>query len=133
VNTTGGFIDVAAGGSWRPKTDSSENIVHVDAGLLKELELYRGEPTATVLRQPSRGVEDAVTWLRRQGITASKPLHTLRKEFGSMVYAATDLLVAAKQLRHSTTKVTESFYVEPRKQYAPPIGQMLSSDTDDAG
>jgi integrase len=127
VNAKGQFIDVAAGGSWRPKTDASENLVYVDAGMIAELENFRGQPESTVLEKPYVGTNDAAAWLRGQGIKANKPLHTLRKEFGSLVYNATDLLVASRQLRHSATKVTESFYVEPRKQYAPEIGAMLAA------
>ena len=54
------------------------------------------------------------------------PLHTLRKEFGSIVNEASDLFTASKALRHSSLAVTAATYVENRKRVAPDIGAMLT-------
>jgi integrase len=54
-------------------------------------------------------------------------MHTLRKEFGSIVCQSADLLTASKQLRHSSLAVTAGIYVESRRKAAPAIGAMLGS------
>jgi hypothetical protein len=51
-----------------------------------------------------------LAWLRKMGITDSKPCHLLRKEFGSYVATAFGLFVSQRLLGHSAPSVTEAFY-----------------------
>jgi integrase len=62
-------------------------------------------------------------------VNAHKPLHTLRKEFGSIINEAADLYTASKALRHSSLSVTAGVYVDSRKRVAPDIGAMLAAKT----
>ena len=58
----------------------------------------------TLKRQAAaRGVtlERLSAWLRKHGVTARKPIHELRKEFGSMINRKHGLSAASDQLRHS--------------------------------
>ena len=55
-----------------------------------------------------------VTWLRVHGIKTRNPLHTLRKEAGSLVYKGGDLLAASRFLRHADTAVTAQHYVSTK-------------------
>jgi integrase len=69
-----------------------------------------------VLRQSQRIQSQATTWLRQQGIMTAKPLHTLRKEFGSVVASSGDIHQAQRQLRHaqiSTTAKDSTLQVMP--------------------
>jgi integrase len=122
ISTLAGFW-VEITGEWEAKTAESEGSVDVDAGLLAELAPYRTGPADNVVARDA--LEHAVRWLRGQGIDANKPLHTLRKEFGSIVAHGADLLTASRQLRHSSLTVTAAVYVEARKRAAPAIGAML--------
>lgn len=124
VNAKKSKIDVSAGGSWTPKTLESEAAVYVDPSMIAELEHFRTGNDDNVTTPA--GLESAIFWLRRQGIRDDKPLHTLRKEFGSIVAQSADLFTASKQLRHSSLAVTAAYYVENRKQVAPDIGKMLA-------
>lgn len=54
------------------------------------------------------------SWLKAHGVRARKPLHELRKEFGSILCAAGGIYAASRGLRHSSVKVTEAHYVEHR-------------------
>lgn len=125
VDFTAGKVWIEIGGQWEAKTTESEAAVDVDEGLLRELLPYQAGPDDRVVAADAG--EHAVRWLRKQGMDASinKPLHTLRKEFGSIVTAGADLLTASRQLRHSSLAVTAAFYVEARKKAAPRIGAML--------
>lgn len=49
-------------------------------------------------------------WLKSRGVTDSKPLHQLRKEFGSIVATQHGLFVASRTLGHSSYDVTLSHY-----------------------
>jgi integrase len=54
--------------------------------------------------------------LRKHGITARKPIHELRKEFGSMVNRKHGLTAAKDSLRHADIAITAAHYIDwPRK------------------
>lgn len=55
-------------------------------------------------------------WLREKGITDQKPLHMLRKEFGSLIASNYDIFAASRALRHSSLQMTVSVYAEERSQ-----------------
>ena len=54
-------------------------------------------------------------WLRDQGIDSRQPLHSLRKEFGSMVNQRGGIVAAMEMLGHSNISTTAGIYVEHRK------------------
>ena len=51
-------------------------------------------------------------WLRSKGVNSKTPLHSLRKEFGSLIYDRYGILAASEQLRHGGIEVTARHYVE---------------------
>lgn len=53
-------------------------------------------------------------WLRAKGVTDAKPLHTLRKEAGSLVCKSGGLLAASRFLRHADIAITAQHYVDQR-------------------
>jgi integrase len=65
-------------------------------------------------------------WLRRQGVTDEKPLHTLRKEFGSLVNRAHGIHAASKALRHADINVTNNFYTDSRARVTPGLGKLFA-------
>lgn len=65
------------------------------------------------------------TWLRAHGVSEDKPLHSLRKEFGSIICAAADIHAASRQLRHSSLATTAAFYTDSRKRVTVPVAQLL--------
>jgi len=57
---------------------------------------------------------------------AAKPLHSLRKEFGSLILERDGIYAASQALRHTKTAITETFYVATRTKSMPGIGQLLA-------
>lgn len=126
---------------FQTKTDESLGIVYVDPGLLAELKRHIDDSGLFVIAPsiapaPNRApgyyrcdevLKRVTSWLRAHGITSAMPLHTLRKEFGSLVNAATDIHTASRQLRHATIKMTAAVYTDNRRRPAAavPIGAML--------
>ena len=111
---------------WKPKTGSSHAPVDVSPTLIALILLRRGNDAKGHV--VGRGATDrACAWLRANGVDGEKPLHMLRKEFGSLVLLSSDLVAAQRQLRHSTINLTASVYVENRRHAAPDIGSMLAS------
>jgi integrase len=69
-----------------------------------------------------------IIWLRKNGVKANKPLHTLRKEFGSQVCAAHGVHAASRQLRHADIAITSAFYTDARKRALFGLGHLLKTD-----
>ena len=67
----------------------------------------RGLPRAEGLRASERLV-------RNKGVTARKPIHELRKEFGSMVNRKHGLTAAKDLLRHADIAITAAHYIDRR-------------------
>ena len=69
-----------------------------------------------------------IGWLRENGVKGNKPLHTLRKEFGSQVCAAHGVHAASRQLRHADIAITNMFYTDARKRALTGLGYLLKAD-----
>jgi integrase len=65
-------------------------------------------------------------WLRQQGVTEQKPLHTLRKEFGTLVKVAHGIHAASKALRHADITLTNNFYTDSRIRVTPGLGRLFA-------
>ena len=68
-------------------------------------------------------------WLRSHGVISSKPLHTLRKEFGSQIHARYGLLAASEALRHGGVSVTARHYIENKQRSVLGFGHLLKSES----
>jgi len=127
---------------FQAKTDGSEGKIFVDPGLMAELGRFQIEPDTTPVvdgnipfRQSSgrqyyrcqETFERVTSWLRNHGVTGDKPLHTLRKEFGSIICAAADIYTASRQLRHSNLATTAAFYADHRRRVSVPVTEMLTA------
>ena len=53
---------------------------------------------------------------REQGVKGQRPLHTLSKDFGSLLCQVHGIHAASKALRHGSLSVSSQFYVESRKR-----------------
>ena len=115
-----GAIRIEATEHFRPKSSSSEGDIHVDSELLDVFRGFRaraksdsdfviesgGDVTAAVAGsydhyRCQREFVALCKWLRSHGVISSKPLHTLRKEFGSQIHARYGLL--GRAARHCAT------------------------------
>ena len=66
-------------------------------------------------------------WLRQQGITSNKPVHTLRKEFGSQLTAKYGIHAASVALRHADISITNAFYSDTKARVRVGLGQHLNA------
>jgi hypothetical protein len=70
----------------------------------------------------------AVTeWLRAKGVTAIKPLHELRKEFGSQLCAKYGIYAASRMLRHSGIGITAEHYLDQKEHVTFGMGDLLAA------
>ncbi len=144
VDFKNSLVRIHSHGNFEVKTQASEAKVYVDQGLLDELKKYHTEgdtgfvvapkmkPAATSAKQYYRCelvFKKVTAWLRTQGVKANKPLHTLRKEFGSIICASADIYAASSQLRHANLSTTAAYYVDNRKRVYVPVKDLLADES----
>lgn len=55
-------------------------------------------------------------WLRNNGVQSQRPIHELRKEFGSLICASGGIFAASRQLRHSDIRITRDYYLDKKER-----------------
>jgi integrase len=117
------------------KSEDSAGEIDLDADTLALFRGYRAKnPTALFVidgkDRPSNQMKsrhyrcnavfkEALLWLRNQGVEATKPLHTLRKEIGSVIASEHGIFEASRYLRHSDIRITSAIYADKKKTVTP--------------
>jgi integrase len=65
-------------------------------------------------------------WLRKQGVTARKPLHELRKELGALLASTQGIFAAQSVLRHAQISTTAKFYADKKRRITAGLGSLLA-------
>jgi hypothetical protein len=139
-----GVIRIETTAFYRPKSHNSEGDVRVDPELMELFRGYRARANGEFVIESDAlppsfdapyGVyrcQDAfrtlLAWLRSKNVVSRKPLHTLRKEFGSQIHARYGLLAASEALRHGGIAVTARHYVENRNHSVLGFGHLLADN-----
>jgi integrase len=135
-----GIIRIEATRYFHPKSEDAVGDVEVDAELLEIFRGFRARATghfvvesevaprlgATYSHYRCQRLFEALgKWLRDHGVTGNKPLHTLRKEFGSQVCAKHGIYAASTALRHADIAITSQHYLDKRKSATAGLGKLL--------
>ena len=72
--------------------------------------------------------ETLYSWLRKQGITARKPLHELRKELGAILASTQGIFAAQSVLRHAQISTTAAYYTNKKKRISAGLGVLLTTN-----
>jgi integrase len=125
---------------FEPKTETSERDVWIDPEIMavfRNVYAFRGTLDSFVIEGLSapgsdknyraKAVFDRLSpWLKGHGVTALKPLHELRKEFGSMVNRLHGLSAAKDLLGHADIGITAAHYIDkPHKATTSGLGALL--------
>jgi integrase len=136
-----GIIRIEATRYFHPKSEDSVGDVEVDAELLGIFRGFRARangdfviesnvaprPGATYSHYRCQRLFDALgAWLGDHGVADKKPLHTLRKEFGSQVCAKHGIYAASTALRHADIAITSQHYLDRHRLATPGLGKFLS-------
>ncbi|PYK64941.1 MAG: hypothetical protein DME50_10975 [Verrucomicrobia bacterium] len=70
--------------------------------------------------------EKLIAWLRAHGVNGQKPLHTLRKEYGSQVAARFGIYAAQQMLGHADIATTAMHYLETKDRPMVGLGHLLT-------
>jgi len=141
-----GVIRIEPTRHFHPKSEDSIGDVAIDPELMEIFRGYRAraksefviesscEPKANVLYHYYRcreAFKSLAKWLRKHGIKADKPLHTLRKEYGSQINAVHGIHAASRALRHADIRVTNEYYTDSRARVTPGMGHLLKDEKPD--
>jgi integrase len=123
---------------FEPKTEHSIGDVQIDPELMRVFHGYAALAGSNfVIEGPEADgywdqyrakevFERLSTWLRTHGVTARKPIHELRKEFGSMVNRRHGLSAARDQLRHGDIAITAAYYIDSPRKATSGLGALLN-------
>ncbi|MCB1231634.1 MAG: tyrosine-type recombinase/integrase [Verrucomicrobiae bacterium] len=64
-------------------------------------------------------------WLRANGVNDRKPIHTLRKEIGSVIADREGIYAASRYLRHSDIGITSRIYADKKKPVTANLGALM--------
>jgi len=134
------FVEVTNYGG--AKSADSENWVHADKELIEILRGYRAKATGIFVieseRAPRPGADyfyradksfkRLYEWLREKGVSDRKPLHTLRKEAGTLIYERFGIYAASRHLRHSDIRITTQFYADQKERLSTGLGSLLTDE-----
>jgi integrase len=68
-------------------------------------------------------------WLQEHGIKSAKPIHQLRKAFGSAICERAGIHQASRSLRHSDIRVTSQVHVDSKSRVSVGLGHLLAPPT----
>jgi integrase len=123
-----------------PKSSDSAGDVPIDKELLALFRGWHAKETGPFVVEaeghPRTGTSYAhyraqkdfdalIAWLRAKGVKATKPLHELRKEFGSQVCAKYGIYTASRMLRHADIAITAQHYVDQKERATFGMGNLL--------
>ena len=124
------------------KTDESADEIEIDEALAKELRAHMARSKGPFVITSSRAAlvnlngqyyrcqpifERLYAWLREKGVDDKKPLHLLRKEFGSIINQKHGLYAASAALRHRNISTTAGHYVANKSRIMFEFGDLLGT------
>ena len=140
VDFARGVIRIETTEVFRPKSAKSTGDVEIDAELVAILRGYHsiakgdfvieaeaparpGASYPTVRAEPV--FKGLCQWLRKNGVEGLRPLHTMRKEFGSLVCQQAGLYAASRALRHADVGITARHYLDTKERVTVGLGALL--------
>jgi integrase len=67
-----------------------------------------------------------IVWLQSQGVQGHRPIHTLRKEIGSVIASRDGIFAASRYLRHADIRITSKLYADTKTLVAAGLGALLA-------
>jgi integrase len=125
---------------YQPKTNESASELPVEPEVLVLFTGWRARATSEFVIESDREPKSVnyqhyrceetfaglLCWLREKGVQGNKPLHQLRKLYGSAIADLHGLHAASSGLRHADIRTTAAFYVDRRIKVTPGFGSAIS-------
>jgi integrase len=139
-NWSKNVISIRATEYFHPKSEDSTGDVEVDAEVMELFRGFQAKATANfVIECPIPPRPEAryshyrcqnlfqrlAGWLHDHGVEGGRPIHTLRKEYGSQVNAKHGIYAASRALRHADIGITNQHYLDRRQSARAGLGVFL--------
>jgi integrase len=140
LNWQAGTVNVRATEFFKPKSEDGTRVVWLPAEALACFRGFAARATGRFVLESdvkpalgkrfdhyraSRTFAKLVAWLRGHGVEGEKPLHALRKEYGSIISQSYGLVAAKILLGHRDVSTTASHYLEVKGQPTVGLGHLL--------
>jgi integrase len=125
---------------FHPKSEDSIADLPIDAEVMDLFRKYHESPKGVFVIKSNRPplpakpqqyyrcepiFHELTDWLRAHGVSGNKPLHTLRKEYGSLLTRTYGIHAASRALRHADLRTTSEHYSDSTARAIPGIGRFL--------
>jgi integrase len=135
-----GILRIEATEFFHPKSEESIANIPLEPELLALFRGYHARAKSPFVieseRDPKPGaaylhyrgaalLSELCSWLRAHGVKTIRPLHTLRKEFGSVINRSHGIHAASRALRHASIGITAEIYVDSRVRVTSGLGSLL--------
>jgi integrase len=142
-NWSAGTINIAPTEFFRTKSEDSARVVWIPPQMVETFRGYYARATgrfviesevSPILNKPydhyrcQTLFERLIAWLRFRGVGGTKPLHTLRKEFGSLIAAKFGIYAAKEMLGHADIATTAAHYLEAKEKPVIGLGYLLPTN-----
>lgn len=136
-----GTISIEATAYFKPKSEDSIAVVEIEPETAEILRGYQARATGEFFieskRTPKTGAKhrerrakkafsSLYAWLKSQGVDVQKPLHELRKEFGSLICKEGGIYAASRALRHADVSITAAHYLDKKERVTVGLGAFLN-------
>ena len=135
-----GIVRIETTQHFAPKTSDSGGDVPIDDELAALFRGWHAKATGAFVIEAAgepltgasythyrahRHFDALIAWLRGKGVVAIKPLHELRKEFGSQLCAKYGIYTASRMLRHADIAITAQHYLDQKERVTFGMGKLL--------
>ena len=141
IDFDAGLIHIEATDAGGLKTEDSAGDVPIDLTMVSLLRGFRAKASGQFVIEEGTGLtaskpwgqryrcEDVFFrlnhWLRQHGVDTRKPIHTLRKEAGSIIATKAGIHAASQFLRHADIQVTSMHYADHKERVTVDMGAFL--------
>ena len=141
-NWDNNLISIRATEFFHPKSEDSTGDVEVDEEVMQLFRGFQARATGNFVIESSvaprpeasythyrcqKLFESLGRWLIAHGVEGPRPIHTLRKEYGSQVCAKHGIYAASRALRHADIAITSQHYLDRRQSARAGLGALLQS------
>jgi integrase len=144
VDFNAGVIQVEATEAGGLKTEDSAGDVPIDPAMVSLLRGFRAKARSQYVIEEGSGITASrpwgqryrceevfyrlTQWLRNHGVEGGRPIHTLRKESGSIIATKAGIHAASQFLRHTDIQVTAMHYADHKERVTVDMGAMLGAE-----
>ena len=141
IDFSAGQICIEPTEYFSPKSEDSIGTVDLDNELVSILQGWKAESKGQFVVAPQQEPQRVEArsnyrctlhfttlydWLRKQGVSARKPLHELRKELGAILASEQGIFAAQSVLRHAQISTTAAYYTDRKRRITAGLGTLLA-------